>query len=263
MPVQRLISQFLATSAPVALAALAFATPALADTTISTGTTGTYKTSTAGNVTIASTGTLTGASGPVITVDSNSNVTINGGGILNAGTATAAANGQIGVLMNPGVTTTIVNTGTISALENFTPTNINNGYLLSAISGVSGRYGIYGAAGTTINGTITNNGATTVGSTTYTGTITIYGENSAGIQIDGDLKGSLNNQGAISVVGDHSYGVKLNTVTGTVKPGGTITVTGAGAQGYVQSGAVTGSIVIDGAITNATSYTNSNGRGGR
>ena len=259
MPVQRQISRLLATSAPIGFAALAFATPALADTTVSTGTTGTYATSTAGNVTIASTGTLTGASGPVITVDSNSNVTINGGGILNAGTATAPANGQIGITINPGVTTTIVNTGQITALENFSPTTINNGYLLSPISGVSGRYGIYGAAGTTINGTITNSGATTVGSNTYTGSITIYGENSAGIQIDGNLNGSLTSEGSISVVGDHSFGVKMNTVTGNITLGGTITVTGAGAQGYVQSGAVNGAILIDGAITNATSYTNSDG----
>ena len=262
MLTQRKFSQFLASAAPAALgcvAVLAVASPALADTTVSTGTTATYQTSAAGNVTIASTGTLTGASGPVVTVDSSSNVTVSGGGIINAGTATTAANGAIGIQLNPGVTTTITNTGSITALENFTPTTISSGFVESAVSGVSGRYGIYGAAGTTINGTIVNSAATTVGSSTYTGTITIDGEHSAGIQIDGDLKGSLNTQGAIAILGDSSYGVKLNTVTGNVTIGGTVQVTGSASQGYVQSGAVTGAILIDGAITNGYSYTDTSG----
>jgi len=262
MLIQRKISQFLASSAPRSFAThslkvsglgicagLLAATPALADTTVSTGTTGTYTTSTAGSVTIAGTGTLTGASGPVITVNSNNNATINSAGNLYAGTATAAVNGSIGILANAGVTTSITNAGTIYSLEDFTPTSIDTGNLLkSAVSGVSGRYGIYGAAGGTLNATISN-----------TGGIYVDGENSAGIQIDSTLNGSLNTQGAISVLGDDSYGVKLNAVTGNVTIGGTVTVTGAGAQGYVQSGAITGNLVIDGSITNSYTYTDTSG----
>lgn len=250
MLMQRKTSQFLASTAQaglIAAAVLMAAAPAYADTTVSTGTTATYVTSSAGNVTIAGTGTLTGPTGPVVTVDSSSNVTINSGGTISAGTATTAASGDIGISIQAGKTSTITNAGTISVLENFTPTT-NGNFLVGPISGVSGRYGIYGAAGGTITGGISN-----------TGTIAVYGENSAGIQIDSAFSGNINTQGTINVVGDNSYGVKLGNVTGNVTIGGTVTVTGVKAQGYVQSGNVTGAVVIDGAIGNAASYAASSG----
>jgi hypothetical protein len=260
MLMQRRISQFLASTAaagigPVSLpmsmcvvAGLMAATTAHADTTVSSGTTGTYKTSTAGNVTIAGTGTLTGASGAVITVDSANTATVNASGSIYAGTATAPLTGNIGILANPGVTTTITNAGTINVLENFTPTAINTTSVNSPVSGVFNRFGIYGAGGGTLNAAISN-----------TGTITVDGENSAGIQVDSVLNGSMNTQGTITVLGDKSYGVKLADVTGPVTVGGTITVIGSASQGYLQSGNVTGAIVIDGGIANATSYTDSSG----
>ncbi len=308
MLMQRKYSRFLASAAPVALsrtmgaftfgvfsAGLLAATPALADTTISTGTTQTLNTATAGNITIAGTGTLTGAgtttlttattvgtgvnqttlpvgtvvSTPTITINSSNNVTVNGGGIIYAGTATSPLNFSTAIAINPGVTTTVTNAGAIYALENFTPTTISGAFVESAVSGVYNRYGIYGAAGGVINGSISNNTATTIGSNTYTGTIAIDGENSAGIQIDGTLNGSLSTEGNITVLGDNSYGVKLNAVTantatnsaatGNVTIGGVVTVTGSGAQGYVQSGNVAGIILLDGAISNSTSYTDTQG----
>jgi hypothetical protein len=277
MLMQRKISQFLASAAPVALkasmgvaAGLLATAPALADTTVSTGQTAKLATSTAGNITVATAGTLTAPAGTTngqsaITVDSSSTVTINGGGIVYAGTAATPQNGSIGVQINPGTTTTITNTGTIYNLENFTPLTINSGYVYSPVSGVSGRYGIYGAAGGVINATITNSAATTVGTSSYTGSIAIDGNNSAGIQIDSTLNGALNTQGNINVLGNNSYGVKLNAVTanggasGNVTIGGVVTVTGAGSQGYVQSGDVAGVVLIDGAISNGYSYTDTQG----
>jgi hypothetical protein len=251
MLMQRQFSQFLASTAPVALGVavgLMAAAPAYADTTVNSGTTATYATSTAGNVTVSGTGTLTGASGAVITVDSSNTATVNSGGTLYAGTASSPLTGNIGILANPGVTTTLTNAGTISVLENFTPQTINGTVVFTALSGVSNRYGIYGAAGGTLNAAISNTGA-----------INVVGENSAGIQIDSTLNGSLNTQGTITVLGDNSYGVKLANVTGNVTIGGTVTVTGSAAQGYLQAGNVTGQIVIDGAISNSTSYTDSSG----
>jgi hypothetical protein len=282
MLMQRKFSHFLASAAPIALrgalggcaAGLLAATPAFADTTVSTGTTATLNTSTAGNVTIASTGTLTAPTGTTsglsaITVDSSNTATLNGGGIVYAGVATAPQNGSIGIQINPGVTTTVTNLGTIYDLENFTPTTISGVFVESNISGVSGRYGIYGAAGGTINGSIINSGATTVGANSYTGSIAIDGENSAGIQIDSVLNGSFSSEGNITVLGDNSYGIKLGTVTantatnsaatGNVTIGGVVTVTGSNAQGYVQTGDVAGVILIDGAISNSTSYTDTLG----
>ncbi|MDR3440337.1 autotransporter domain-containing protein, partial [Telmatospirillum sp.] len=253
MLMQRQFSQFLASTAPVALgvaAGLMAAAPAYADTTVNSGTTATYNTSTAGNVTVSGTGTLTGASGAVITIDSSNTATVNSSGTLYAGTATNPVTGNIGIQANAGVTTTITNAGTISVLENFAPdtTKISGSYTSAPVSGVSGRYGIYGAAGGTLNAAISN-----------TGTIYVDGENSAGIQVDSTLNGSLSSEGTISVLGDNSYGVKLANVTGNVTVGGTITVTGSAAQGYLQAGNVTGQILIDGAISNSTSYTDTAG----
>ena len=263
MLMQRKFSQFLASVSPVALgctAGLLAATPAFADTTISTGTTQNLKTSTAGNVTVSGTGTLTGTSGAVVTVDSSNTATVNGGGTIYAGTATAPVNGSIGILINPGTTTTITNGGNIAVLETFTPQNINGGVVLSPVSGVSGRYGIYGGPGGTINGSIANTAAVTTNNVTTTGTITVDGEQSAGIQLDSALNGTFSNEGNITVLGDGSYGIKLSAVTGNVTVGGVVSVTGVGAQGYVQSGAVTGVILVDGAISNGYSYTDSVGQ---
>ncbi len=262
MLMQRTISQFLTSAAPLAVALAAgglIAGPALADTTISTGTSGALVTSAAGNVTIASTGTLTASPGAVVTVDSSSSVSVNSGGTVYAGTASSPVDGAIGILVRPGATTTVTNSGAISVLENFTPDSIKGGVVLGTVSGVKNRFGIYGAAGGTINGSITISAAPSSGTVTTPGTITVAGQNSAGIQIDSTLNGSLNTQGTIAVLGDNSYGVKLADVTGKVTLGGTTTVSGSAAQGYVQAGNVTGQVLIDGAITNTTGYTSSSG----
>ncbi|WP_232281062.1 autotransporter domain-containing protein [Novosphingobium nitrogenifigens] len=246
---QRKIPQFLASAAPVAVyvaAGLSAAAPAYADTTITGTTTSAQTTSTAGNVTVAGTGTLKVASGAAATVDSSSTVTVNSGGTISAGTASAAVDGSIGVLINPGITTTITNAGTIAVLENYTPTSTTGSSLTGAISGVSNRYGIYGASGGTITGSISN-----------TGSITVDGENSAAIQIDSTLNGSLTTSGTITVLGDSSYGIKTAAVTGNVTVGGTVTVAGSSAQGVVLSGDVGGIFKIDGAVTNSLSYTTS------
>jgi hypothetical protein len=253
MLMQRKISQFLASTAPVALGAVAVlvaAAPAYADTTISTGTTvtSTVQTSSAGNVTVAGTGTLTKASGTVVEVNSANTATVNANGTIYAGTATAAVSGSIGIQVDSGVTsTTITNAGTISVLEDYDPgtassSNVNGSVLLGNVSAVSNRYGIYSAGSFT-------------GSISNTGGITVDGENSAGIEVVGTLTGSISSEGAIAVLGDNSYGIKLSTVTGNVTIGGTLNVIGSNAQGYVQSGDVGGQILIDGAISNGTGYT--------
>lgn len=264
MPKMRTFSKFLASTAPIAGGALALvaAAPAQADTTVNSGTSGTLRTSSAGNVTISSTGTLTGSPGAVVTVDSSNTVNVNSSGIIYAGTATSPQSGAIGVQINPGVTTTITNAGAINVLENYDPTtadpnHVNGNFLNGPVSAVSGRFGIYAAAGGTITGSISN--------VTSTGSITVDGENSAGIRIDSALAGSLNTQGAITVLGDNSQGVRLSAVAGSVTIGGTVTAIGSGSQGYVQSGDVTiangstGVVTIDGAVSNGYTYTDTSG----
>jgi hypothetical protein len=78
--------RFLSTVAPLAIPAalIAGATPALADTTVSTSTLTALSTSSAGNVTVASGGAikLASASATAVTVDSSKTVNVNSGGSL-------------------------------------------------------------------------------------------------------------------------------------------------------------------------------------
>src|SRR5687768_10116168 len=105
-------------------AVLALAAPAAAET-ISTAVTQPVRTSTvkAGApdaITISSTGSVKPAGGTAVTMDSNHSVT-------NQGTvAISNANGAIGIFANAGTTGDIVNSGTITIDEPYTPTDANN-----------------------------------------------------------------------------------------------------------------------------------------
>jgi hypothetical protein len=225
-----------------ASAALIFAAPpALADTTVSTSTTTPLLTSAAGAVTVASGGTIKLDGGSAVTVDASKDVTVASGGTLDMG----ANNGAIGILVQPGTTANISNAGTIQALETFTAADADkNGIPDGPIAQATGRYGIRLAPGGTVTGAITNSG-----------TITVEGLNSAGIALDSALTGSLTNTGTIKVKGDNSFGIVTGSVTGNVSAGGTITVIGEGAQAVRVFGDVGGRVLINGAVSQANSYT--------
>jgi len=231
----------------VAPAALIFAaTPALADTTVSTSTTTPLLTSAAGAVTVASGGTIKLDGGSAVTVDASKDVTVASGGTLDMG----ATNGATGILVQPGTTTNISNAGTIQVLESFTAADADkNGIADGPIAQATGRYGIHLAPGAAVTGTVSN-----------TGTITIEGLNSAGIAVDGPLTGSVTNTGTIKVKGDNSVGIVTNgAVSGNVSAGGTITVVGQGAQALVVGGDVGGKVLVNGTLSQAGSYTADDG----
>ncbi len=226
--------------APV-LAALTVA-EAAADTTISTATTAAVKTSTAAsgaadNIIISSAGSITLTSGTAVTVDSSNTAS-------NAGTITINnANDVTGILVAPGTSGAITNSGTITLTEDYTATDTDSD------GDIDGAF----AQGANKKGIWVQSGAAHVGDITNSGTITIEGNNSTGIRLDGPLTGNLATSGTISVLGDNSQGVLVNDVTGNVTLRGAITATGANSTRAALLGDVNGAVKIQGSIV-STGY---------
>jgi len=221
------------------LAALA-AAPASAETKIDSSTTTAVKTSTVANgaaddINVTSGGSIKLTSGAAITLDSNNKVT-------NAGTLTINdANNVTGIIVAPGTTGAITNSGTITLTEDYTAKDDDDdGDLDGPFAKGSNKKGIWVQSGTAHNGAID-----------HSGTITIEGNQSAGIRLDAPLTGNLSTSGTINVVGDNSYGVLANDVTGNVTLRGSTTVQGANSVGAALLGDVDGAIKIQGTIASS------------
>ncbi|MBB3359019.1 MULTISPECIES: autotransporter domain-containing protein [unclassified Novosphingobium] len=239
--------RFLSTVATMAIPAalVAVATPALADTTVGTSTLTALNTSSAGNITVNGSGAIKLPSGVPITIDSSNTVNVNSGGSLTV----AGVSNSAGIVANAGVTTTITNDGTITVSEDYTPPVLGNSSVVNgSVSQLTNRYGIHILSGNATTATISN-----------TGTIGVEGNNSGGIVVSSPLTGSITNTGTISVKGDNSVGVSTGNVTGNLAIGGTVAVIGTGAQAVVVNGDINGAFKIDGAMTQAVSYTADDG----
>jgi len=216
------------------------AIPAAAETVISTAVTTPVLTGTANDdLRISSTGSVKPTSGAAVTINSNDSVK-NEGAI-----AIAGANNSTGILANTNLAGNITNTGTIVIDENYTPTDTDNdGDLDGPFAQGTNRFGIHVLSGGTFTGNIVNSGG-----------ITVEGNNSAGIAIDSALNDSISQTtGAISVIGDNSFGVRAGNVSGNVTlTNGSIAVTGANSVGLALDGNVGGAIVIQNAV-GATGY---------
>lgn len=217
---------------------LLIALPALAETVVSTAVTTPVLTGTAAdNLRISSTGSVKPASGNAVTINSNHSV-------RNEGTiAVVGANNSAGIVANAGVTSGITNVATISIEENFTATDSDSdGDVDGPFAQGSGRFGIRTLG--TFTGNIVNGG-----------TISIEGNSSAGIALDGALTGNLStNSGSISVVGNDSAGIRAGDVSGTVNLfGGSVTVRGANSVGVALDGDIGGALVFQNSVT-ATGY---------
>lgn len=220
-----------------------FPLPALAATTIGSATTTPVATSTTGDVEVNGTGSITVTGSPAITVDTSNNATVDSGGVLTAN----ASNNSGGILVNPGVTSTISNAGTISVIESYTaPVITGTTTADGAIANTTGRYGIR------VNGAGS-------GSITNSGTITVKGLNAAGILLGGTYTGSIVNSGTVYVKGDGGIGIGTQAVNGSMIVGGSVVVVGQGAQDLVTAGDITGQLNIQGALSQATSYTTDSG----
>jgi len=217
-----------------------------AETVIGTAITTPVATSTANggaadSIRISSAGSVKPAAGTAVTADSTHAVT-NEGTIQITGASNATgifgANGASGTITN-------ASAGKIVIDESYAPTDTDNdGDLDGPFAQGSNRFGIRVAPGGSYTGNIVN-----------AGTITIEGNQSAGIALDGRLDGSLTSSGTINVTGNDSAGIRAGDVTGDVRLTGTITAQGANSVGVDLKGDIGGALSFQGAVS-ATGYRN-------
>jgi len=219
----------LLTACPFAL--IAAATPANAQT-VSSNTGSNLNTSTTpADITINSGITVSPASGAAVTVDSNNSVTNNGTiSFTDVSDAT-------GILASTGLSGTITNAGTITNTETSTASDSDSdGDNDTPLANGANRYGIHGAG-------------TFVGTMTNSGTITVTGNTSAGIAVDGSLTGSLVNSGTITVIGSDSDGIHAQAVSGDITVSGAVTAQGENAVAVALDGDIGGAVAISSTVT--------------
>ena len=222
--------------ASTATLALAAGTAASAQTVIDTKRTTPVRSATVNNGTAADISIV--AAGSVVTTGSGTAVTLDSNNKLsNAGTIqTTDANDAVGIGAAAGVTGEITNTGKIIIDETYTPVDIDkDGDLDGPFAQGARRTGIRTAGAFT--GAITNSGE-----------ITVEGNDSAAIYLNGPLTGNLVQSGKINVLGDRSVGVRTGAVTGNVTIGGSIVAIGEGAVGARVDGDIGGALNIEGGI---------------
>lgn len=226
----------LGTTALGAIMAATIAVPASAETVISTAVTTPQSTSASGDIRISSTGSVKPTTGAAVTLNTN-NFVRNEGTIQITG-----ANDSTGILANSGVTGEITNSGTITIDENFTPTDTDNdGDLDGPFAQGTNRFGIRVLGPGTFTGNISHG----------PGNITVEGNQSAGIAVDGGLAGNLTTTGGIRVLGNDSVGVRTGDVSGNVIfRTGTIEVQGGNSVGVSLNGDIGGALVIQNTIQN-------------
>ncbi|WP_375244523.1 autotransporter domain-containing protein [Sphingomonas parapaucimobilis] len=222
--------------ASTATLALAAGTAASAQTVIDSKRTTPVRSATVNNgaaadVSIVAAGSVvTTGSGTAVTLDSNNKLT-------NAGTIqTTGANDAVGIGAAAGVKGEITNTGKIIIDENYVPVDIDkDGDLDGPFAQGARRTGIR-TAGAFV-GNITNGGE-----------ITIKGNDSAAIYLNGPLTGNLVQSGKINILGDRSVGMRTSAVSGNVTIGGSIVAIGEGAVGARIDGDIGGALNIEGGI---------------
>ncbi|WP_374472249.1 autotransporter domain-containing protein [Phenylobacterium sp.] len=224
---------------------LAYAASAGAETKISTATTAPVQTATVANgqrddLTVESAGTIKPtAAGVAVTLNSNNTVRNAGSIGFEAGQSNSTA-----VLIQGGFTGGFINTGSLVATEDFTPTNSDNDDDLDGpFAQGTNRHGVRLVGPGAFTGDIRNDA---------TGTITIEGNDSAGIRLESQLIGNLTNSGTVNVLGDRGVGISAVNVTGNARVEGQVLVRGENSVG-VSLGDVGGGVRLQGVVT-ATGY---------
>ena len=220
-----------------ALAPLCLAAgPAFAQTTISGTSSTPVATSTAGDVTVAAGATLTvGATTPAITIDSNNNV-------VNSGAVVVSNNviGGTGVLINGGNTGSYSGAGAITLSEDYNATDTANsdGVVEAPFAQGTGRYGLRLVGPAPFTGDIS-----------AAGSITVKGNDSYGVSLESLLNGSLTT-GAVSIIGDRSVAIRETAgVAGNVLINNTVSATGTGAQAVSLTGDIGGQLRVYTSVT--------------
>lgn len=197
--------------------------------------TSTIRNGAADAINVTKDGGVTLTSGTAITQDSNHAVT--NGGVLTI----SNADGAVGIDSLGGTSGDIVNTGTITIDEPYTPTDTDkDGDLDGPFALGSNRFGIRTQGDHT-------------GKLTQGGTITVKGNDSAGIALGGKLTGAFTHDGTTTVVGDRTVGVSAQAIDGNVRLAGSVGAQGKDAIGARFEDDVNGAMVVQGTIA-ATGY---------
>ncbi|MEE4451146.1 autotransporter domain-containing protein [Novosphingobium resinovorum] len=233
MPAHLTAKTLLATTAIFAIATAAHAEEVKTKLT-SPIRTSTIKNGAADAIAITKDGSVVLTGGTAVTQDSAHAVS-------NAGAITITnADGATGILSTSGAGD-IVNTGTITVDETYTPTDTDkDGDLDGPFALGSGRTGIRIAGDHT-------------GKLTQSGTITVKGNDSAGIVLGGKLTGAFTHDGTTTVLGDRTVGVSAQGIDGNVRLAGSVSAQGKDAVGARFAGDVNGAMVVQGTVA-ATGY---------
>jgi hypothetical protein len=228
---------------------LIFAGSAWAETTITNERTAPVTTATINNG-AADDLTITNAGKITLTtggpaVTLNSNNDVKNGGAI----STKAVDHAVGILVQGGFTGDVTNTGTIIHDDDYTAEDSDkDGDDDGPLAHGTDRYGIRVVGPGVMDGSLTNSGS-----------ISISGEDSYGISVETGMTGQILNYGTVTVIGDNGVGVKIagdvaGGATAATKDkgvylGGTISVQGENSIGADVSGDIDGALVVQGAIT--------------
>ena len=226
--------------APLALAAGAAQAQVVIDDTRTTP----IQTSTAddgdpADVTVDEDGAIELDEGVAITLDSDNDVLVENGGVIQF---EDAADGATGILAQGGSAGSITMNGSLSVTEDYTVEDDDeDGDLDGPFAEGSDRYGIRVTGAAPLDGDI-NLGRQAV--------VTVEGNESYGVRTEVDVTGDLVSRAAIGVTGDNSYGVRSQgAVGGDMWIGGSIAVQGENSIGLSIEGDVDGALRIDSSIT--------------
>lgn len=214
-----------------ALAPLSFAASAHAQTVTNTGSLTAPVTTTPTNPNYINNGSI------VPTTGGNAAITMTTpGNVTNNGTIgfTSGANSTIGILapgdLGAGNASVINNTGAINLLETTTGDSTAQSITNGPFANGGNRTGIEVNGSGTFNGTIFNSGA-----------ITIIGENSTGIAVDTAMSGDLDEVGTIAIVGGTPIYAGGNSTA--------VTPTGNVSYGIHAIGPIGGNVTVIGTIS--------------
>ena len=218
-----------------------------------------------------------GVNGPIATATATSggpdSVDVAGGGsvsianpgsavILNSGTVAApdnvsvegavnisGVNNSVGIEGLGGATGSISVSGSVTNSENYNPTTNGDGYAEAPFASVgsTGRFGIQ----------VTGIGPL-VGDIDNLGTVSVKGDSSYALSIESPLTGNVFNSGTLSYIGDNGAALRSllgGPISGQVQITGPINVQGTNSSAIDLAGDVGGRISIYSAITN-TGYAN-------
>lgn len=186
-----------------------------------------------GDVTIKSGGSVQVGSGTAVTI--NSNNTVDNSGTIQAGGSNTTTN-STAVLIDGAhpITMTLDNQNSITVTGDSTS---------------SGNYGIRLMNGP-VSGTIASTSA---------GSVTVAGTNSFGVSIESPFTGPITLNG-VTVTGDNSTAISLSApITGSVTLTGVNGASVAGGTGFISTGAISGSLVNDGALSAGVTQSSNSG----